>query len=89
MGGYRYWKDVEKYLVGKDLYLDTSYSIKDLGNKAMEKLIKAHGPQKILFATDSPWSDQSEEVSRIKSLNLSGKEINCILGRNAARILNL
>ena len=89
MGGYRYWNDVEKYLVGRDIFFDTSFSSNDLGTAGMENLIKAHGYNKILFGTDSPWTDQSKEVSRIKSLNLSNKEINAILGENAAQLLNI
>ena len=88
MGGYRYWDDVEKCLIGRNLYLDTSFS-EELDNKRTEKLIKAHGAQKILFGTDSPWCDQAKEVSRIRSLNLSDDEINSILGGNAIRILKL
>lgn len=89
MGGYRYWDEVEKHLIGKDLYLDTTYSIEELGNEGMERLIKAHGLQKILFATDSPWSDLAKEIANIKSLNLGKEELDGILGGNARRILNL
>jgi len=28
MGGYMYWDDVEKYLVGRNIYMDTSFSFK-------------------------------------------------------------
>lgn len=89
MGGYRYWDDVAKYLAGKEIYLDTSFSFKDLGTEGMENLIKNHGYDKILFGTDSPWSDQSKEISNIKSLNLNSDEINAIIGGNAARLLNI
>lgn len=89
MGGYMYWNDVEKYLAGRNVYLDTSFSLKKLGFQRTKRLIKAHGYEKILFGTDSPWSDQSKEVYDIKSLNLSDKEITGILGSNAMRILNL
>ena len=89
MGGYRYWNDVKKYLVGKNVYFDTSFSFKELGDEGMKRLIKSHGFEKILFATDSPWCDQTVEVSHIKSLDLSNDEINCILSGNARRILNL
>jgi len=89
MGGYRYWNDVEKYLVGRNVYFDTSFSFNDLGALGMKTLIKSHGCNKILFGSDSPWADQSKEVSKIKSLNLSIEEINAILGENAAQLLNL
>jgi predicted TIM-barrel fold metal-dependent hydrolase len=87
MGGYRYWDDVEKYLIGKNVYFDTSYALEELGNERAEQLIKAHGVQKVLFGTDSPWRDQTKEISFIRSLNLRSAEINEILGKNASRIL--
>lgn len=89
MGGYLSWNEVEKHLVGSEVYLDTSYSFKDLGAAPMERLIRAHGTGKILFGSDSPWSDQSREVENIKSLNLSSEEISMILGGNAGRLLRL
>jgi predicted TIM-barrel fold metal-dependent hydrolase len=49
MGGYDCWNDVERYLVGRDLYFDTSYSLRDLGPERMTALIKAHSTDKILF----------------------------------------
>ena len=89
MGGYRYWDDVEKYLIGTDIYLDTAYSIPELGIKRTEKIIKQHGADRILFGTDSPWSSQASDISLIRSLNLNSEDINLILGNNAKRILGL
>jgi hypothetical protein len=89
MGGYRYWKDVERYLLGKDIYLDTSFAFNDLGAETMLALIKGHGVDRILFGSDSPWTDQWKEVSNIKSLDLSGEEIASILGGNAVHLLSI
>jgi uncharacterized protein len=54
MGGYRYWDDVEKFLLGRDIFFDTAYSIHELGVERAEKFIKQHVADKILFGTDSP-----------------------------------
>lgn len=89
MGGYRCWEDVRRLLAGRDIYFDTSYTIQDLGAEPMTELIKAHGADKVLFGTDSPWTEQSAEVASIKSLKLSSDEIEAILGGNAARLLAL
>jgi len=89
MGGYENTYQVEKYLVGQDVYFDTSYSFDILGNGGMEKLIKQHGADRILFGTDSPWKDQEREVDNIRSLNLTEDEMEKILGGNAVRILKL
>ncbi len=87
MGGYSCWADVERYLTGRDLYFDTSYSLADLGAERMTAMIRNHGVEKILFGTDSPWTSQSEEVAGIQALALSGDEIAAILGGNAAHLL--
>lgn len=87
MGGYDCWDDVERFLVGKNVYFDTSYSLSDLGGERMTSLIKAHGTDRILFGTDSPWTSQSAEVAGIRALHLTDDEISAILGGNAVRLL--
>lgn len=88
MGGYDCWDDVEQYLVGRELYFDTSFSLSDLGYERMTALIKAHGSQRILFGTDSPWTDQSVEVKAIQALPLTDDEITAILGETALNLLH-
>jgi predicted TIM-barrel fold metal-dependent hydrolase len=89
MGGYSCWDKVERYLVGRNLYFDTCYSLTDLGPERMASLMRAHGLDRILFATDSPWTDQSAELAGIRALSLSEDEIAAVLGGNAVRVLGL
>lgn len=89
MGGYKCWDDVQRYLVGRDLYFDTSYSLADLGAEAMASMIRAHGIERILFGTDSPWTAQAAEVAGIRALDLSGEDIEAVLGGNAKRLLGV
>lgn len=89
MGGYRYWDDVEKYLIGRNIYLDTSFSMSELGPQRMASLIRSHGAAKILFGSDAPWSDPADDLADLRSLGLSEEEKAAILGGNAARLLNL
>lgn len=87
MGGYKCWEDVRCLLAGRDIYFDTSYTIQDLGAEPMTELIKAHGANKVLFGTDSPWTDQAEQIAVIRGLDLTEAEIDAILGGNAERLL--
>ncbi|MHB9133074.1 MAG: amidohydrolase family protein [Armatimonadota bacterium] len=87
MGGYAQWDEVEQYLVGRDLYFDTSFSLTDMGPERMAALIHAHGAEHVLFATDSPWTDQAAEVTGIRALDLMEEEKTAILGGNAERLL--
>lgn len=89
MGGYDCWDAVEAYLVGREVYFDTSYSLKGLGNERTKRIIARHGYEKILFATDSPWADQREELELIKGLGLEDRAEKAIVGENAARLLGM
>ena len=96
LGGNRLLHDVEKYLVGQPCYIDISCSFCDLGNfsdasdEDIVRVIKNHGVDKILFATDSPWNDQKAYIERFQKLvGLSDIEKEMIFGGNAARLLKL
>ena len=90
LGGFRMWEDVERYLVGKPLFLDTSY----LGfwdgepnAEQMRRIIKNHGTQKVLFGSDYPWKSPREIVGRLRTLALSDSELAALFWRNAYRLL--
>jgi predicted TIM-barrel fold metal-dependent hydrolase len=87
MGGYAQWDAVERLLLGRALYLDTSYSLTDLGPERMAAMIARHGAEHVLFGTDSPWTDQAEEIAGIRRLALPENDITAILGENAHALL--
>ena len=87
MGGYLQWDEVERHLIGRDLFLDTSYSFGYLGEERMTALIRAHGAGRILFGSDSPWTEQAAALSALQSLHLAEEELNAISSLNAERLL--
>lgn len=89
MGGFDMWDDVEKYLLGQDIYFDTAYTFDKMGAERFLRLVRLHGAQKVLFATDSPWCGQKESVEWIKSSGLTYEEQQMIFSENAKRLLNL
>jgi predicted TIM-barrel fold metal-dependent hydrolase len=89
MGGYNYWDGVEQYLAGKNLYFDTSYSLHKMSRSQFLRIAEKHGFDKILFGTDSPWMDQSEEVKRLIDMKLPEDATGAILWGNAAKLLEL
>ncbi len=89
MGGFKYWEDVENYLAGEPLYFDTSFSLHEMSRECFLRIASKHGYDRLLFATDSPWGDQLEEVERIRSMGLSDAETEAVLGGNAAKLLGL
>lgn len=87
MGSHALWRDVEELLCGSPVYLDTSYSYYSLGKQGMERLIKRHGADRVLFGTDSPWTSADAELDAIMSLDIPERDIDKILCMNALSLL--
>ena len=81
--------EVMECLAGEDVYFDTAYCLRHVGESAFMKLLEAHGEDKILFATDSPWQNAARELEFIRSLSLGADAEKKILSGNAKRLLNL
>ena len=89
LGGFRMWDEVEAVLVGKDIYLDTSYVFGYLETERTIGIMERHGFDRILFGTDSPWRDQQEEIQNILRLDIPDEAKSKILGGNAHKLLNV
>ncbi len=89
LGGYQMWDDSIKYLVGKNLYLDTTSSLAFLDKEKAKYIIKEHGVEKILFGSDYPMWSHEEELHRLCDLNLTDEELELILWKNASKLLNM
>ena len=57
------------------------------GDSVFLKILKKHGADRILFATDSPWSGQKESLAHLGSLGLDKKDFDKIMGQNAEKLL--
>lgn len=89
MGGNRLWDEVEEYLVGKDVCFDTGIVLDRMPQEQFLRIVKNHGADRILFATDSPWAGQKEYVAIMRDMPLSEEEKEKILGGNAQKLLQL
>jgi uncharacterized protein len=89
MGGYECWDEVETLLLGRPVWLDTSFSVPGLGYQRTLSIMRGHGIDKILFGSDSPWQDQAVDLAELRSLGLTETELAAILGGNAAKLLGL
>ena len=89
LGGHAQWDGVYEILAGGGIYLDTSMGFSYYEREQFLKIVKKHGSDKILFASDSPWSDAGHEIAQIKSLPLPEGDIENILGLNAKKLLSL
>ena len=89
LGGFMCWDDVEKYLVGTDVYLDTSMTAGYIQPEQLRRIIINHGSHKILFASDAPWNSPKQIEILLDSLCLDDSDLQRIKWQNAAGILNL
>ena len=102
MGGWRSW-DEAALLADLGVMIDTAFSLGSitplddghyapadlpmLSDESFLRLVRLFGADRILFGTDSPWTDQSAELAHIRRLTLTEEEKGLILGGNAERIM--
>ena len=87
MGGWDDWDEVERHLLGRPIYIDTSYSFHCLPAERARRMLLAHPADRILFGTDSPWADAAEDVARLRALALPAGLERAILSDNARALL--
>lgn len=104
MGNWACWHEVELYLAGAPVWMDTAFSIgpltprkvnhdktpylsSNLSDDDFVRIVRKHGADKILFATDSPWESQKDYISRIENTSLTGQEKELIFSANAQHLL--
>ena len=104
MGGWRCWDKVLELLPGLPVFIDTSFStgrrtpidshyseeeLQLLDSDGFMELVKAFGPGRVLFGSDSPWSSQRESLRWLRVQPLSEDELSMITGGNAAGLLGM
>ena len=105
MGGWQGWRDVANNLADLPVYFDTAFSMGDIlpapnTTRAEEEshnmnkqqfafLAHTLGTDKLLFATDCPWSSQSESLAFLRDCEFTEQELADILGNNAQKLLKL
>lgn len=103
MGGWGCWEEVEERILGRDVWLDTAFSLlpieaapgtvrcpeenPPLSRGQFLRMVRRHGAARILFGTDSPWSGQREMVAAVRDSGLDAGEQEAVLGGNAGELL--
>ncbi len=88
-GGYQMWNLSWDYLVGRNVYMDTSSSLAFMEPERAVEMIRKHGADKMLFGSDYPMWDHREELDRFNALKLTENERKAILYGNAHRLLSV
>lgn len=80
---------VLELLCGEDVYFDTAYILRFIGKERFLEILNRHGADKILFASDSPWSHMGNDVKILQSFSLDQQTEDMILYQNAKKLLGL
>lgn len=88
-GGWSQWEAVEELLAGENVWLDTAFIFDSITEEQFMKIYQKHDKSKILFATDSPWSDMKKGVEWVKQLPITEEEKEAVFYKNAKTLLEM
>lgn len=87
-GGWEDWENAS-ILSQNGIWVDTSFMMHYFPPEKAAEMILAHGKDFVLFGTDTPWTEQKEELEKIKSLPLKNDTVRDITGGNALRLIEI
>ncbi|MBE6702179.1 MAG: metal-dependent hydrolase [Ruminococcaceae bacterium] len=82
-------EEVVKTLCGLDVYFDTAYILRFITPQLFREILQKHGEDRVLFATDSPWSSIERDVEILRSFALGKKTEDKLFFQNAKRLLGM
>lgn len=90
MGGMDLPEEAARYLAGrKNVYFDTAFASRFLTPEQFTKLVRLHGVDRVLFATDCPWSTVPREMELLRAADLTEEERERIAWKNAAALFGI
>ena len=87
VGGWRQWDRANILGAFGNIYTETSMTLSELDDAAFVKALSAFDEDRVLFGSDSPWTDQKEMVDRTLRLGLPEQRLEKLMGLNAAALL--
>lgn len=88
-GANEMFDEVFETLCDEDVYFDTAFILRYINEGLFKDILKKHGEDRMLFATDSPWSSIKGDVDIIKSFSLSEKTEEKLFYENAKQLLGI
>ncbi len=89
LGAFRMWDDVISTVAGLPIYIDTAAVGTCITPDIYRDIIRAHGADRVLFGSDSPWEDQAHAISVLDSTGIEKDELDKIKYKNALKLFNL
>lgn len=83
-------QEAAKHLAGKkNVYFDTAFASHFLNVAQFSELIHLHGVDRVLFATDCPWSTMPDEKALLEAADLTPAEKEQIAYQNAQELFGI
>ena len=91
LGGNGLWDEVETILAGNfgNLYMDTALTGTFVDEEQLFRIIRRHGADRILFASDCPWDSPGKTIDKLRRIGLYPEEEQAIFSGNAKKLLGL
>jgi predicted TIM-barrel fold metal-dependent hydrolase len=89
VGGWRQWDRISCLSDCKNVFTETSLAMCEMSDDEFIKIISNFVEERILFGSDSPWSDQREMLQRTLHLKISDAWKEKMMYKNAAKLLAL
>jgi predicted TIM-barrel fold metal-dependent hydrolase len=91
LGGVKEVDETLEYLAGKPgkIFFDTGIVSYYMTVSQAEQIIKKHGADRVLFASDCPWGDPKNIIEAINQMSLSDNEKDMIFYKNAEKLLGI
>jgi uncharacterized protein len=90
MGGEDNYDETEAHLLGKNIYLDTSFVLRIMERSILHRFFTKHSIERFLFGSDSPFTDQKTELDFLLNLPFLTQDAKeKIAGLNAKNLLKI
>jgi predicted TIM-barrel fold metal-dependent hydrolase len=89
VGGWKQWDRIACLSDCRNVYTETSLTLTEISDDEFVKALSHFDEDRVLFGSDSPWSDQKEMLERTMALKLSDSMKEKMFYGNAAKLLKL
>ena len=89
VGGWKQWERISCLSGCANVHTETSLTLSEVSDEEFIRLINYFDEDRVLFGSDSPWTDQQDMLNRTLALNISDLRKEKLLYKNAAALLQL
>jgi predicted TIM-barrel fold metal-dependent hydrolase len=89
VGGWKQWERIECLRGCRNVYTETSMTLSEMSDEEFVRLLGRFDEDRILFGTDSPWTDQKEMLERTLALRIPDRLKEKMVYTNAVKLLGI